>query len=81
MNLAVFTTFLGQAGQVIEKGIGDFAAEYSTKWDGGGEGGLFLTGVVRWLVETYTVPDWVPLSSVINGTLGCNDVKHNYQCS
>ena len=75
MNLAVFTTFLGQAGQaieekVIEKGIGDFAADYSTKWDGGGEGGLFLAGAVRWLVETYTVPDWVPLSSVINGTLG-----------
>ena len=75
MNLAVFTTFLGQAGQVIEekvieKGIGDFAAEYSSKWDGGGEGGLFLAGAVRWLVETYTVPDWVPLSSVINGTLG-----------
>ena len=75
MNLAVFTTFLGQAGQVIEekvieKGVVDFAADYSTKWDGGGEGGLFLAGAVRWLVETYTVPDWVPLSSVINGTLG-----------
>ncbi|MEE3199026.1 MAG: complex I subunit 1 family protein, partial [Planctomycetota bacterium] len=75
MNLAVFTTFLGQAGQVIEekvieKGIVDFAADYSSKWNGGGDGGLFFTGVISWLVDNYAIPDWVPLSSVINGVLG-----------
>ena len=41
MNLFSFTTFFAQAG----KGLGEYAGEYSTKWDSGAyEGGLFFAG-------------------------------------
>ena len=71
MNLPIISTFLAQAGQAVDKGLVDLAKEYSTKWDGAasGEGGLFFTGVIRWLVESYAVPDWIPLSGLVNGVL------------
>ena len=69
MNLLGFSTFLAQAGQAVDKGLGDFAKKYSTNWDGAasGEGGLFFTGVIRWLVESYELPSWIPLSGLVNG--------------
>ena len=71
MNLPIISTFLAQAGQAVDKGLVDLAKEYSTEWNGAasGEGGLFFTGVIRWLVESYAVPDWIPLSGLVNGVL------------
>ncbi len=71
MNLPIISTFLAQAGQAVDKGLVDFAKEYSTNWNGAasGEGGLFFTAVIRWLVESYAVPDWIPLSGLVNGVL------------
>ncbi|MCH2367562.1 MAG: NADH-quinone oxidoreductase subunit NuoH [Planctomycetes bacterium] len=65
MNLFAVTTFFAQAGKDIEKLTG----EYSSKWDGGGEGGLFFAGVIKWLVANYAIPDWVLFSGFFNGVL------------
>lgn len=66
MNLFAFTTIFAQAG----KGLGEFAGDYSSKWDAGTyDGGLVFAGIIKWLVATWGVPEWVPLSSILNGVL------------
>ena len=66
MNLFAFTTIFAQAG----KGLGEFAGDYSSKWDAGTyDGGLVFAGIIKWLVTTWGVPEWVPLSSILNGVL------------
>ena len=66
MNLFAFTTIFAQAG----KGLGELAGDYSSKWDAGTyDGGLVFAGIIKWLVATWGVPEWVPLSSILNGVL------------
>ena len=43
MNLFAFTTIFAQAG----KGLGEFAGDYSSKWDAGTyDGGLVFAGII-----------------------------------
>ena len=44
MNLFAFTTIFAQAG----KGLGEFAGDYSSKWDAGTyDGGLVFAGIIK----------------------------------
>ena len=66
MNLFAFTTIFAQAG----KELGGLADNYSSKWDAGTyDGGLVFAGIIKWLVANWGVPEWVPLSSILNGVL------------
>jgi NADH-quinone oxidoreductase subunit H len=66
MNLFAFTTIFAQAG----KELVDLAGDYSSKWDAGTyDGGLVFAGIIKWLVANWGVPEWVPLSSILNGVL------------
>lgn len=68
MNPFAFTTIFAQAGEGVKK-LGDYSADYVSKWNGGGEGGLFFTGAIKWLVDTYQIPGWLPFSGFLTGAV------------
>ena len=69
MNLFVFTNFFAQAGKDL-KNLGEYAGEYSTKWDSGAyEGGLFFAGLIKWLFSTNEVSSALPFAGTVNGLM------------
>ena len=72
MNLFSFTHFFAQAAQV-EKGLSDYAGEYSDKWGlaepGAYEGGLFFAGLIKWLFSTTEVSSALPFAGAVNGLM------------
>ena len=69
MNLFVFTNFFAQAGKDL-KDLGEYAGEYSSKWDSGAyEGGLFFAGLIKWLFSTNEVSSALPFAGTVNGLM------------
>ena len=69
MNLFSFTTFFAQAGKDL-KDLGEYAGEYSTRWDSGAyEGGLFFAGLIKWLLSTKEVNSEIPFAGTVNGLM------------
>ena len=69
MNLFSFTNFFAQAGKDL-KDLGEYAGEYSTKWGSGAyDGGLFFTGLIKWLLSTTEVNSSIPFAGTVNGLM------------
>ena len=69
MNLFAFTNFFAQAGKDL-KDLGEYAGEYSTRWESGAyEGGLFFAGLIKWLLSTNEVNSAIPFAGTVNGLM------------